>query len=572
MKRIFREKKGGSFSKISSVAIEAGASGINIFGLTNNEKSKPEITFLDRIPKAQPAGLKKICADNKISHRAIVVIAAKDTQIYNLVFPYMADEELTEAIQWKIAQLRPFGLDAGSLAYDYLKVKNFTAVKTRQLTVVAAAIAKDKIVNKAALLKSAGMKLAGVIPAPFALVNLNGFRVKEANEIVVWLDFGIDESSLIIARGPVLYFYKSLNFTLANIDNQISQRYRISKDEAASARAKYGLKFWAPEKNISGLEAREFSGSDEDKEALIYQSLASSLESLIVDIEHSFKYFSYQMAQSQISKFDRVIISGPGAAIANFDNFLSKRLTSPVEVIKPFSFFEVSKAVSGRKEILSLESEFALCAGAAVTNELQKSLKENKLYIGDAPEILNFMPQVPKEGLELLFDNLRHSPLKLVFVFLALAGISAGLQFSRAAMYKRELKSLTKEITQKKSLVSRQQSKQMGLAEEAGGLEEEAFNLKAHLSFLRAAIRDPEELSKIFGRIADLLVEDIWVNKLSYSQKQITMEGSTSDTKTVMELIDTLKASDDFIDAAFRYTQKDPKEDIYSFEIMISLR
>ena len=575
-----KKKKKSSFSKKLPAVIEIGSVSLRLLQLADTSDSKLKVVCVDQEAYPQKGkeqdlqleALKKIVARNKVGRQAVTIIPASDTQIYNLVFPQMADDELTEALHWKLTQLKPFGLDVDAVVYDYLRLDSFSRSKARQQTIVAACISRKKILDKIALFRCAGIKLTAIESAPFALVNLNALRPRSSQEVVIWLEFGSFESSLIIAKGGALYFYKSLSLTVTNMDSQIAQRCRINKDEAAVARKQYGLNFWAADKKITPLGSKEqFSNSQIDKSVFIYQSMVSSLESLIVDIEHSFKYFSYQMTQSQINKFDRIIISGSGSELNNLDNFLGNRLRAPVDKIDPFSLFE-DQPVQGSQDVLESRSEFSVLAGAAVTEGFKKRFADKKLYPKGGPKLLKFILKLPKKGLALLFDNLRKSPLKLVFLFLILVGVSAGTQFSKSTAYKKELKTLTEQIARKKSQLSRQHSKQIGLAQQEGGLEEKALELKARLSTLRSAIRTPEEFSDIFAQIANLLAEEIWVTKLSYAENTVTMEGSTSDMKIVMKLIESLKAAGSFSDATFRYTQKDPDEDIYSFEILAILK
>jgi len=70
------------------------------------------------------------------------------------------------------------------------------------------------------------------------------------------------------------------------------------------------------------------------------------------DIEHTFKSFSYQVTQSQITRFEKVILSGGGSYLKGLLPFLRNRLNADVQMIDSLANFS-SLAPSFRGDDLS---------------------------------------------------------------------------------------------------------------------------------------------------------------------------------------------------------------------------
>jgi len=52
----------------------------------------------------------------------------------------------------------------------------------------------------------------------------------------------------------------------------------------------------------------------------------------------------------------------------------------------------------------------------------------------------------------------------------------------------------------------------------------------------------------------------------------LTIAGSASDSSLIMNLIENLKSSKDFTDATFSYSQKEPRSEVYNFEVIADVR
>ncbi|MFH1519481.1 MAG: pilus assembly protein PilM [Candidatus Omnitrophota bacterium] len=574
--------KASLFMKKLPAAIDIGASSIKILQLAQRQpKGELEIVCIDqqgysirgKVPEIidQREILKTLIERNEIGSEVIAGISASEVQIYNLIFPQMGEAELNEAIRLKITQLRPFGLDLGAITYGFIKGDNLVRTKSTQQKILLVCASRELIHNRIILLKDLGLRPLSIEVAPMTLANLDKFRLQSSGyqqfqakgEIALWLNLGAQESTLTITQAGLLCFCRVLAINSTQMTKQIIQHTGISEEEAEAVKREYGFSYWSPDKKIAVFAEPEksFKGA-EDKSAEVYRSLVSSLENFVVDMTHSFKYFSYQVTQSRVTNFDLLLLSGGGAKLKNLDLFLKTRLGVPVEMVNPFSFFKVSPAISKEKaDLLSNDLEFTVALALALGSRI------------DPNKRINLISQEQKKGLALLKEQLRD---KLVMVAIILLATTLGLvvyQTGKVARAKWKLNAASGEVQLAQTQLNRLQSQQLKLAEEEAALLEKNLKLKERLVFLEGATRQPESFAKLLAEVANLLPEEVWVTRLVYLEDKITITGSTSNIQVVMELIETLKKSKSFIDVTFTYTQRDVDKvsDVYSFEVIVTM-
>jgi len=92
----------------------------------------------------------------------------------------------------------------------------------------------------------------------------------------------------------------------------------------------FGLAASSTEQTIAGSS---------DKAIQARNAILPLLENMAQDIEQTFKYFSYQVTQSQITRFEKVILSGGSSYLNGLLPFLRNRLNVEVELINSLSNF-----------------------------------------------------------------------------------------------------------------------------------------------------------------------------------------------------------------------------------------
>ena len=147
-----------------------------------------------------------------------------------------------------------------------------------------------------------------------------------------------------------------------------------------------------------------------------------------------------------------------------------------------------------------------------------------------------------------------------------------GREIEKVKFYEQQAASAAKKVKDVNAQSGRLQSQQLGLAQREGELSTQKNLLETKLDFLHKSIRKSKEFSVVLARTASLVPEEIWVNKLSYKDKRLIIAGSSSNTQMILDFIENLKASDDFSDVTFGYSQKEPNAEIYNFEVSAGVK
>lgn len=555
-------------SKLLPVAVDFGTAGIKLVQLAQSAKGELEIAALDEesytttgadLALRQKEAFQRLLGRNSVGSSVVISLSAKEVQVLNFVFPNMSDKELEEAISWKIKQARPFDIEPERLQHGMIKwadrpVGQAVAVQQR-VTVVCAPV--DEISKKLEVLRSLGLKAVSVEVSPIALLNVKLFQsaALSGDETTLWLDLGADESTLAVEKNGHAYFFRSLTVASRQLTRQLAQGVPLEESRAEALKRLHGLSAWTP--GVGNVPSAE----PEDESAKVYHGIVSSLENLVIDIEHSFKYFSYQVSQSQINKFDRVMLAGGGAELKNLERFLADRLGVPVEKLNPFSGLKIQESVAGRRSALvGTPSLFGTAAGLALGRALPQAAR------------LNLMPVPQKKTVTLTLKQWQKEPRKAAMAAAGVLVLCLGPQIARASYYKAQADRLDRTVRSAKADLSRSQTDQMKLAEEEAKLADKKKLLESKLELLGDSNREGGRFSNVLGKLSSLVPDEVWVTKLSYKENKMLLVGLTLNSQLVVNLVDALNHSDVFQGVTFNYAQKESNSQIYRFELVMGVK
>jgi len=554
------------------VALDIGTTSVKIMRLGIDDKRRFEVIDIDTEPYETSDGVNTLLAiknaletlriRNKTGSSCVSTLPGKDAEVYNMMFPPMSDEELESAIQFKIAQLKPFGLSREKLVCKFKKWTISGNIGTNsQQRVVVVCVPKEALTRHITLLKDAGFNPLSVETPQASLVNLSGWRASEEvqyeEDVELWVHVGSAESFLAIAKNKSLCFAKKIDLVSSMMTKNIAKRCRIPESEAEAIKKEHGFSFFSKDKDLLSPAEHVASPNNQEKGAEeVYYALVSLLENLVVEIEHSFKHFSFQVAQSQITRFNKIVLSGGGANLKNLEEFLSVRLGVPVSRFDTFSAFKVSESVKKqRAELVEDSAVFTMVASLSIGQKMSQT------------EILNFLPNEDKNILSLLQTSMKQRPVQIIagilFVVVLLSSVQAGI----AAVNKTRMEDAAKKVQSAKSNQSKSKTLQIDLAKRESTLLDREKLLEAQLRLLKEASRGEVDVSDMLSSVASLLPEQIWINSLKYGEGRLLITGSTVNLVLITELIEKIKGTDAFFDAKFSYTQKEAQSEVYSFEI-----
>ncbi|MFH1753499.1 MAG: pilus assembly protein PilM [Candidatus Omnitrophota bacterium] len=549
--------------KLLPVALDIGSTRVKAVCLGENDKGVLEIIRMDREVYGPPSAgsdqiqavknaLINIARRNRLSVQCTVNISANDVMIYDMAFPSMPEEELRLAIQYKVSQQKPFGLGKDDITFRYKKWEVIKGIPdASQQRIIAACVPNASIVKRISLLADAGFDPVSIEIPQFSMVNLGGFYKKEAREEgpILYVHIGAEESFIVIEKDRTPVFVRKTAITSKQMTKAISKQYSVPEDEAEKLKTEYGFKSWS--EGLEGLTAQP-----SDKSKLTYRALASLLESLVIDIEHAFKYFSFQLTQSQITKFGKVILSGGGSNLKELDRFLSVKLGVPVDRFNPFNFFRVCDSMGGHKDVLSKDlAGFAVCTALSLGGKLDESARAS------------FIPEKEKGIFNAINEFLKYPLVKAGVVVIVAAIALLGKDIWRAGYYKSRIDFLTTEFKRARIDSSHSEERQVTLVKEEADLIGKAELLRAQLALLKGGVRDRIDFSSVLSSLGSLLPQEIWVNELKYTEDNFVLKCSAIDVTMILRLVEDLRTTREFKNAHFKYTQKDALSNMFTFEI-----
>ncbi|OGX45240.1 MAG: hypothetical protein A3G38_00790 [Omnitrophica WOR_2 bacterium RIFCSPLOWO2_12_FULL_51_8] len=293
--------------------------------------------------------LEELVKQNKISGEVVTSLPINKIQALTFVLPNMPENEIESALVWKLRQNPPAGTTFEGICFDYLVVSGYQADMNKELQILVFAASKEMVMEQVELFRGLSLELIAVEPKPYAALNaLFWLGSIHPEETALVLQLGAAQSAITIMHTAAPKLMRPLAVCGNSFSEAISNYHRMDFQQAEQLKIREGLSKGASSACLAAL--------------------SSQLESLVVDIEHTFKYFSHQLMKSQINSFDHVILCGGSALLKGLDKFLSERLEAPVEVFNPFSTFNLYARQELSQQVKDNAAGFSSVLGLAARN------------------------------------------------------------------------------------------------------------------------------------------------------------------------------------------------------------
>jgi type IV pilus assembly protein PilM len=284
--------------------------------------------------QSHKGAVRQLVGESGFKGESVVGLSAKEAQIRVLSLPPMPAAEVEGAVSWQIAE--GMGIDPRKMAdfsVDYTVLSESDKGFSREKKVLVAVVRKDVVMDKIQEISEAGLDVIAVEPGPLAFfAAVCRFLTPDEAKLTIFLDIGYDNSSLSIAIGQDIYFVGDVTTTGNLMTEAIKDYFQIDYGDAEELKLQYGLEDWA---SVPETLAKSQTGSRDVSS--LRPALASGLENLIVDIEHSYKSLSNQLVRSGTEDLSRIIICGGGAKLKGIESFLRGPFNIPVEAFNPLN-------------------------------------------------------------------------------------------------------------------------------------------------------------------------------------------------------------------------------------------
>ena len=307
-------------------------------------------------PDGLAAELKAFMRDAKMKGKFVNLgVGNQKVIVRTIEVPEMAEEELRGAIEFQAQDYIPIAVE--EVVLDFVVVNRYTdddGVAKQQVLLVAAQ--KDMIQRFMDAARKAGIKVAGIDVAAFALIRSLTPRVSFVDQgaadagLFAIINIASSVSTLVIAKSGVPKFTRIVNLAYDNFIRVLVERQGIAPADADELAMRVGLQ---------GPEAPDTDTYNAATVAEVQTLLAQVADELAVEIRRSIDYYQ---SQDYAAVIDRVIVSGRGAQLKNLDVFLGETLGLRVEAGDPLA--KVGGAPS--EEIADMSPRLAVAVGLAV--------------------------------------------------------------------------------------------------------------------------------------------------------------------------------------------------------------
>jgi len=176
--------------------------------------TQPELTFCEFVssssPFQEPHRFSEIISQNGLQgSRALIVLPESCYQLHLVERPEVPDDELADALRWRIKDMISFDID--KTVIDYIELPE-DAYRGRSRMIYAVAALRDEIDKRTQWCESIGLTPVIVDVPELALLNLTeDLADSEAGLAVFFL--GDDSSSINLLSDASLYFTRHLSYS-----------------------------------------------------------------------------------------------------------------------------------------------------------------------------------------------------------------------------------------------------------------------------------------------------------------------------------------------------------------------
>lgn len=244
---------------------------------------------------------------NVTARQAILGIPSASSFITVVDFPMMSREELDAAIPFEAKRYIPTPI--AEITMDWEVIEEDEASKRMRVLLV---VVPNEVVDKyRRVAKLANIEISAVEVESFALIRSLLGRERGVAAII---NTGVQSTTITIADNRVIRMNSNIGRGSREITNILARSLSIDEDRAESLKREIGLSTKPEEKEISDV-------------------ITPVVDALFTEIERIFAVYN----RSHPRGIERVVLSGGGASLAGFVDYVSQRIGLETSLGNPFS-------------------------------------------------------------------------------------------------------------------------------------------------------------------------------------------------------------------------------------------
>jgi type IV pilus assembly protein PilM len=292
---------------------------------------------------AVSAAIKELWRRSNVRGKEVATGVSNQRVIVRLIdLPFMERGELQSAIQYQAQDYIPMAVEESILDFqiigDYM-----TPSDEHMMEVLLVAAHREMIGNTVDAVEGAGLKLNRIDVSSFAIVRaLMGESLEVLPEsegeatAVIHISSGITNIA-VVERG-VPRFNRISSLAGGTFTQAIANVLNITFDEAEDLKIKVGLP------DIDTGVSAEAPGVEPDVVQVVNQSIEREVNKFIAEVRRSLDYYLTQTSQARSIR--RILLTGSGSQLRNFNTYLEKGLQAQqVTLGDPLERIQVASSV-----------------------------------------------------------------------------------------------------------------------------------------------------------------------------------------------------------------------------------
>ncbi len=317
------------------------------------------------------AEIKEFWSSHSFNGRSVVLGVANQRVVVRLLnFPHMEEEDLKSAISFEAQDHIPMALDEAVFDYVVLGPQAEGSDLDRILVVAAH---REMIGRYTSAMRAGGLRPAGIDVKALSLTRstLPDAFFDEGASLL--LDVGTELTNLVVVQGGSPTLTRFIPMGLDDMVRAVSEAADLSGEEAErqalDPRTRLG---YEPGEATGETEKSEEEKSEEEEAfdpALAYdvrRGLEEAVQTLAEDVQRSIEYHHSQPESSEVSQ---VLVSGEGALVAGFEDYLGELLGIAAHRGNPVGKLAANRSNVSDEQLGAMEPVLAVAFGLAMEDE-----------------------------------------------------------------------------------------------------------------------------------------------------------------------------------------------------------
>jgi len=260
--------------------------------------------------------------------------------VKNISVQTMTEAELQETIQLEAEQYIPFDISDVNLDFQIIGENENNP---NQMNVILVAAKKEMVDDYLNVVQLAGLNPLILDVDAFALQNIFELNYEGEQESVALIDIGASKTSLNILKGYSSVFMRDVSLGCSQINQKIMSLANCSAEDAEA------IKLNATSDKISKNDLSEIT--------------STVVSDWCAEIRKALDFFYSTYPDEQIK---RVVLSGGGANIKEFQELLAVETSTEVETIDPFKNLIIDNKKLDASYLEQVAPQAAICMGLAI--------------------------------------------------------------------------------------------------------------------------------------------------------------------------------------------------------------